>query len=79
MLSEWIDPFKICRYHCVSLDGAYELLDKMKEDYRRGRKRGEVISRELYDYEKDPMETINAVDLPKYREVVRKFERISKG
>jgi len=57
----------------------YRYIEWIRKDYRKGQKHGAVVSRELYDYEKDPMETTNAVDLPEYREVVRKFERISKG
>ncbi len=36
------------------------------------------VSRELYDYEKDPAETTNAVNLPEYGEVVRSFEQIAR-
>jgi hypothetical protein len=51
----------------------------MKEDYPKTQEPGTVISRELYDYEKDPNETTNAINLPEYRQVVRRFERITKG
>ncbi|MBK1876694.1 sulfatase [Pelagicoccus mobilis] len=34
-----------------------------------------VVSRELYDYEKDPMETVNVVDDPEYAAVVRQMKQ----
>ena len=30
-----------------------------------------IIGRELYDYHEDPLETVNAVDYPQYREEVK--------
>lgn len=54
-------------------------IEWIQKDYRKGQRQGAVIARELYDYEKDPMETVNVIDLPEYREVVRDFERISKA
>lgn len=54
-------------------------IEWIQKDYRKGQRQGAVIARELYDYEKDPMETVNAIDLPEYRDVAHNFERISKA
>ena len=39
---------------------------------------GRVVARELYDYEKDPLETRNFVDDPSYHEVVKKMTKLYK-
>jgi arylsulfatase A-like enzyme len=38
-------------------------------------KSGEVTSRNLYDYEKDPLETVNVAGNPEYKEVVKQLAR----
>lgn len=36
---------------------------------------GPIIDRELYDYEKDPLETVNLIDDPDYASIVEQMER----
>ena len=38
----------------------------------------EVKARELYDHQGDPQENINAIDLPRYAEDVKKLEATMK-
>jgi len=35
-----------------------------------------VIARELYDYEKDPLETENLVDKPEYKKVLNEMQKL---
>ena len=35
----------------------------------------QIVGRELYDYEKDPLETKNLVDVPEYKAVVEKMNQ----
>jgi hypothetical protein len=48
-------------------------------NYRAGERNGPVEARELYDYETDPMETANLIDVPEYAPVVARFEELAKG
>ncbi len=38
-----------------------------------------VVGRELYDYQKDPMETVNVVDVPEYKPVADKMNEQLRG
>jgi len=48
-------------------------------DVSEGDKDGPVYTRELYDYEKDPLETRNLIEDPDYREVVESMEAAVKA
>ena len=56
----------------------YRYVEWVRKDYRKGEKTGPVIARELYDYEKDPMEKVNAIDDPDYAKVRRRLEKVAK-
>jgi hypothetical protein len=42
----------------------------------RERKTNKVIARELYDHKKDPQENVNTVDVPEYKQDVRRLARM---
>ena len=46
----------------------------MRMDYKSGERKGTVIATELYDYDNDPMETLNLSNNPRYKLVVESFE-----
>jgi hypothetical protein len=48
----------------------------IQKDFQNGETEGPVVARELYDYENDPLETVNYIDTPAYADVVQRFERI---
>ena len=54
----------------------YRYVEWIQKAFRESQKRGPVVARELYDYEKDPNETVNVVDQDSYREIVTWFEQI---
>lgn len=43
-------------------------------NYRSGERTGKLIATELYDYENDPLETVNLSDDIKYSKIVKAFE-----
>ena len=51
-------------------DTRYRYIEWVKMNYRKGERDGAVIARELYDYEKDPLETRNLADDPAYAETL---------
>ncbi|MBI9020636.1 MAG: sulfatase [Verrucomicrobia bacterium] len=58
-------------------DTRYRYIEWIKKDYRAGESGGEVVARELYDYETDPLETRNRVDDPAYAETVARMEKLA--
>jgi hypothetical protein len=59
-------------------DARYRYVKWLKLDFYQGERTGTVEARELYDYEKDPLETVNLADRPESKEVIAKFERLFK-
>jgi hypothetical protein len=43
-------------------------------NYKTGERTGRLIDTELYDYENDPLETVNQSSNPDYKAVVKAFE-----
>ena len=59
-------------------DKRYRYVKWVKVDYYADERTGPMDANELYDYEKDPEETVNLADNPEYKDVVANFERIFK-
>jgi arylsulfatase A-like enzyme len=59
-------------------DKRYRYVKWVKMDYYAGERSGPMDANELYDYEKDPDETVNLAGNPEYKDVVANFERILK-
>jgi iduronate 2-sulfatase len=56
----------------------YRFVKWVENDYKNGTVTGPTVDAELYDYETDPLETVNLANNPEYKEVVAKFERLFK-
>jgi len=52
----------------------YRYVQWIEKDYKAGETEGPVVAQELYDYEKDPEETVNIVDLPTSAPIVAWFK-----
>jgi iduronate 2-sulfatase len=59
-------------------DERYRYVKWVQMDYYAGDRSGPMLANELYDYEKDSLETVNLVNNPEYKDVVANFERIFK-
>jgi hypothetical protein len=46
----------------------------LQMNYKTGERTGRLIATELYDYENDPLETVNQSSNPDYKAVVKAFE-----
>ncbi|MDF7824051.1 sulfatase [Pontiellaceae bacterium B12227] len=57
-------------------DKRYRYVKWVKMDYYAGERSGPTVATELYDYEKDPQETVNLAGNPEYKAVVEKFEHL---
>ena len=54
----------------------YRYVKWLQMDYRRGDRAGLLVATELYDYEKDPRETMCQADNPEYKAIVDQFEAL---
>jgi arylsulfatase A-like enzyme len=52
----------------------YRYVKWIHMNYREGETKGELLATELYDYQNDPLETINLSDKPEYQEILASFE-----
>lgn len=59
-------------------DKRYRYVKWVRMDYYGGERYGPMDANELYDYDKDPLETVNLAGNPEYKDVVANFERIFK-
>ncbi|NJL30543.1 MAG: sulfatase-like hydrolase/transferase [Phycisphaerales bacterium] len=55
-------------------DRRYRYVQWRQMDAQGNLGRGPVVARELYDYQTDPLETVNLIDHPASRQVVERFE-----
>ena len=52
----------------------YRYVKWLNMNYRKGETKGTLISTQLFDYEKDPLETVNLAANPEYKTIVASFE-----
>ena len=57
-------------------DKRYRYVKWVKMDYYAGERTGPTVATELYDYQIDPLETVNQASNPEYKDVVANFERL---
>jgi len=59
-------------------DQRYRYIEWLDMDFRHGEMTGPVFAKELFDYEKDPLETRNLIDDPEYAEVANRMEDLAR-
>ena len=59
-------------------DRRYRYVKWVQMNYRKGERSGLLVARELYDYQKDPHETVNQADNSDFAAVVARFEAVLK-
>ena len=57
-------------------DRRYRYVKWIQMNYRLGKRTGRLVARELYDYETDPMETVNQAENSEYADVVDRLEAV---
>ena len=55
-------------------DKRYRYVKWVENQYKQGRLHGATVATELYDYQTDPLETVNQAANPEYKAVIEKFE-----
>ncbi len=53
----------------------YRYVKWVAMNYREGERTGLLVATELYDYQEDPMETVNLASSPEHASVVKEFEK----
>ena len=54
----------------------YRYVKWLQMDYRKGERAGPLVATELYDYEKDSLETASQAGNPEYKAIVDQFEAL---
>ena len=57
-------------------DKRYRYVKWVKNGFKQGGVNGPTVATELYDYEKDPLETVNLAQVDEYKDVVARFEKL---
>ena len=70
----WYKGGKVMGY--AVRDGRYRYIVWIQKNFRKGEKSGPVVFTELYDYTKDPLETVNQAQNPEYKDVIKKMSGI---
>ena len=52
----------------------YRYVKWVQLNYRKGERKGLLVTTELYDYKQDPLETVNLANSPEHAPIVKEFE-----
>ena len=55
-------------------NGRFRYVKWLNMQYKTGERKGRLIATELYDYDNDPLESVNLSNNPEYAAIVKAFE-----